>query len=180
MSEEYYQEQQQRNMPFTSPANQMGSAITTLTDPTNDIYQIELGLRNMMIDKDGAAQKVGEPLLNDLGISSVLGQVRGVLNTITSMSNLKNKNEVVMMVDFLADTLAKDLMMNKIAYNITNPTARDKIYFMALAPAYMHLNRPLEEGEKRFWKGTVQEIKQTLQSNNNQPGFFQKLLGKSN
>jgi hypothetical protein len=153
VNEDYYQEEQ-RPMPFISPVSQVGSAITTLTDPTNDIYK-----------------------LNELGISSVLSQTQGILNTITSMSNLKNKNEVVMMMDFLADTLAKDLMMNRLAYNITSPTARDKIYFMVLAPAYMHLNRPLEEGEKRFWKGTVQEIKQTLQSNNTQPGFFQKLLG---
>jgi hypothetical protein len=169
--------QEQRPMPFISPVSQVGSAITTLTDPTNDIYKIELGLRNMIIDKDGNAKSMGSPLLNELGISSVLSQTQGILNTITSMSNLKNKNEVVMMMDFLADTLAKDLMMNRLAYNITSPTARDKIYFMVLAPSYMHLNRPLEEGEKRFWKGTVQEIKQTLQSNNTQPGFFQKLLG---
>lgn len=174
--QEYYPDQQ-RQMPFISPANQVGSAITTLTDPSSDLYKIELGLRNMIVDKNGDPKPVGSPLMNDMGISSVISQIQAILNQITSMSNLGKKDEVIVMLDFLADTLAIDLMMNRETYGITNPTARTKIYFMALAPAYMHLNRAFEEGEKRFWKGTVQEIKQTLQSNNAQPGFFQKLLG---
>ena len=177
MYEDQEEIEEQRPRPWVAPQNQLSSAITTLTNPQDDLYKIELSLRNCMLDKDGNPKPVGEPLLNELGISSVIGQLQGVLNQITSMSNLVKKDEVIMMVDFLADTLAKDLMMNKIAYDIKNITARDKIYFMCLAPAYMHLNRAFEEGEKRFWKGTVQEIKQTLNSNNQSPGFFSKLLG---
>ena len=135
--EDNYQEPA-RPMPFISPANQMGSAITTLTNPSDDLYKIELGLRNCIIDKDGNAKKVGQPLLNEDGVSSVISQAGAILNQITSMSNLGKKEEVVNMLDFLADSLAQDLMMNSRNYGINKKSAnpiRTKIYFMALAPS---------------------------------------------
>ncbi len=73
------------------------------------------------------------------------------------MSNL-NKQEVPILMDFIADTLARDLMVNRKKYNIRNAAARDKIYFIVLSTSFICMKRAFEEGEKRFWKGSQQEI----------------------
>lgn len=177
-TQQYYQDEQLvRPQPFSSPQNNYGSSITVLTNPENDLYKMELALRNMMLDKDGNPKKVGEPLLNEDGVSSVVGQVQAIVNQTTVMSNFEKSQQIEMLVDFLGDTLAKDLMVNREFYGINSKSARDKIYYITLTSAYICMKRAFMEGEKRFWKGSQQEIKQTISSDQSSPGFFKKLLG---
>jgi hypothetical protein len=146
-----------KSSPYSSPQHNFGSSIILLTNPENEIYKMELTFRGQQLDLDGNPVDVGEPLMNEKGIASVIGTVQSVVNQVTVMSNL-SKQEVPALMDFLGDTLAKDLMVNRVTYNITNPAARDKIYFTSLTTAYVTLKRAFEEGDKRFWKGSVQEI----------------------
>jgi len=81
-----------------------------------------------------------------------------------------------MLVDFLGDTLAKDLMMNRKRYDIKTPAARDKIYFTALAESFICMKRAYEEGEKRFWKGSQQEITTRIEGQQ-QRSPLKKLMG---
>lgn len=167
-----------RPQPFSAPNNQYGSSIATLTNPENDLYKMELALRNMMLDKDGVAKSVGQPLMNEQGISSVMGQVQAIVNQTTIMSNFDKREEVGILTEFLADTMAKDLMINRVSYGIKTQAARSKIYYISITSAYICLKRALSEGERRFWKGTEQNIRQIIeQPNASGPGFFQKLLG---
>ena len=47
----------QRVFQFQNPAAAMGSSILVLTDTTDDLYQLELALRNLLEDKDGQTVK---------------------------------------------------------------------------------------------------------------------------
>lgn len=165
-----------RSTPYQNPMSNFGSSIILLTNPESELYKMELVWRSMYADKDGNVRSVGEPLMNDLGINSVLGQIQSIVSQVTVMSNV-NKNEVPMLIDFLGDTLAKDLMMNRIPYEITTPAARDKIYFTALTAAFICLKRAYEEGDKRFWKGSQQEITTRVEANNPPKKGFAKMLG---
>jgi hypothetical protein len=176
--EQTYEVQGVRPQPFANPQQQYGSSISTLTNPENDLFKMELSLRNMILDKEGNAKPVGEPLMNDAGISSVMGQVQAIVSQTTIMSNFDKREEIGILTEFLAETLAKDLMINRVSYGIRTQAARSKVYYISITSAYICLKRALSEGERRFWKGTEQNIRQIIeQPGQNSPGFFQKLLG---
>jgi len=179
MNEYDQQVPQVRTSPYASPMHQYGSSIILLTNPENELYKMELTFRSMKLDKSGNPLPSGEPLMNDYGIASVLGLVQSVVSQVTIMSNL-SKSEVPVLMDFLGDTLAKDLMMNRIVYEINSATVRDKIYFVALTTAFVTLKRAFEEGEKRFWRNSIQEITTRVEGQAKGKGFFSALNPWSN
>lgn len=162
------------SIPFSSPMNQFGSSILQLTNPESEIYKMELTLRSQILDKEGNPKQVGFPLMNDQGISSVIGQVQSVVNQVTIMSNFETK-DIPLLIDFLGDTMAKDLMMNRETYQIESSSARDKVYFSALSTAYITLKRALNNGERGFWKGSQQDIRQTIETGQQSKGLFSML-----
>lgn len=161
----------QRAIPFMSPMQQFGGSILQLTNPESEIYKMELTLRSQILDKEGNPKTVGYPLLNDEGISSVIGQVQSLVNQVTIMSNFESK-DIPLLIDFLADTLAKDMMLNREDYQVHNTAARDKIFFSSLTTAYITLKRALNNGERGFWKGSQQDIRQIIESGNQSKGIF--------
>jgi len=156
---------------FMSPMQNYASSILQLTNPENEIYKMELTLRSQIVDKEGNPQTVGDPLCNELGVNSVIGQVQVVVNQVTIMSNFESR-DIPLLVDFLGDTMAKDLMMNRIRYDIKTPAARDKIYFAALTGSYICLKRALNNGERGFWKGSQTDIRQFIDSGQQGKGLF--------
>lgn len=162
---------------YLSPMQSYQGTILQLTNPEAEMYKLELSLRNMKIDNNGKLVKLGEPLLNEIGISSVIGQVQALMNQVTIMSNFE-KNDIEKLTDYLGDTLARDLMLNRIKYEIKDGYDRDKIYFQSLTCAFVTMKRALEQGEKRFWKGSQQEIITRIdgQSGNKNKSFFNKML----
>ena len=173
-------QRQLRASPFMTPMQQYGSSILQLTNPEGEIYKMELTFRSQILDKDGNPRDIGKPLMSDEGISSVIGQVQSVVNQVTIMSNFEDK-DIPLLLEFLGDTMAKDLMMNRFKYQITTAAARDKIYFSALTTAYISLKRATNNGERMFWKGSQQDIRQTIDSGSQSKGLFGMLgWGKKN
>jgi len=166
-NQDYDQQQapQIRSSPYMAPMHQYGSSIILLTNPENEIYKMELTFRNVKVDKEGNETPAGEPLMNDIGITSVVGSVQSIVNQVTVMSNLSKPN-ILMLIEFLGDTLAKDLMINRTVYDIKSVSSRDKIFFTALSTAFITMQRAYEEGDKRFWKGSVQEIHSRVEASN--------------
>ena len=152
------EEQLTKAAPYLSPMNIYGGSIITLTNPQDELHKMELTLRSMSIDSQGNTTDLGEPLMNELGINSVIGMAQTILNRVTIMSDL-NKAEIPMLIDFIGDTLAKDLMMNRVRYAIKTASARDKIYFTVLTSTFICMKRAFEGDDKRFWKGSQQDIR---------------------
>lgn len=163
-----------RTTPYESPMHQYGSSIIQLTNPENEIYKMELTFRSQIMGEDGNPKRIGDPLMNDMGVSSVIGTVQTLVSQVTIMSNL-TKQSVEALMDFLSDTLARDLMANRVAYGIKSPASRDKIYFTALSTSYITMQRAFEEGDKRFWKGSVQEIHSRVEQPQKQGGMLSSL-----
>lgn len=159
--------------PYQNPMHNFGSAIITLTNPENELKNMELAFRSQRQDYTGAIKDYGEPLMNELGINSVVGQVQAVVSRNAIMSDI-DKYSIPLLIDFLGDTLAKDLMLNRNMYDIKNVSARDKIFFQALTTAFLVLRRGYEGGDRRFWKGSQQDVRQTIVTEG-QKGFLSKL-----
>lgn len=169
------QEEQVNPAAYMAPMQQYGSSsILLLTNPENELGRMELTFRSMQLNKDGVPISTGQPLMNDYGINAIVGIVQSLVNQITVMSNL-NKTEVPMLIDFLGDTLARDLMVNRVAYGIKTHAARDKIFFTALSTAFVTLKRGYEEGDRRFWKGSQHEIRNIIEQDK-KPGAIKGML----
>lgn len=168
---------QVRSNPYLSPMHNYGGSIILLTNPDDELYKLELSLRNMMLNQDGEAIFSGEPLMNELGISSILGQVQSITNRNTHMSNFESKMVYLRMME-ISDTMIKDLMVNRVKYAIENLSTRDKILTISSNYALASLNRSLEQGERRFWKGSQQEITTRIESQNQKTGgILSKITG---
>jgi hypothetical protein len=172
--QEYNPPPEIKSSPYMSPMHQYGTAIITMTNPDSELYKMELTFRSVTKDHKGRLIQMGTPLMNDYGISSVVGMVQSLVNQVTIMSNL-SKQEVPMLIDFLGDTLARDLMIKRKEYAIAGSSERDKIYFSALSTTFVTLKRGFEEGDKRFWKGSVQEINTTVNNAQKKNSFLQAL-----
>jgi len=160
--------------PYQNPLYSYGSSIITLTNPENELKNMELAFRSQRQDYNGNIKTYGDPLMNELGINSVIGQVQALVCRNAILGNV-DKKDVPILIDFLGDTLAKDLMLNRDKYGIKNVSARDKIFFQSLASAFLVLKRGYEEGDRRFWKGSQHDIRQTVVSEGQKGGFLSKL-----
>ena len=163
-----------RSTPYMAPMHQYGSAIMYLTNPENELFKMELAFRGQQIDKEGNIKEIGDPLMNEVGIQSVLGTVQATVNQVGIMSNL-SKQDITILMDFLGDTLAKDLMMNRVTYNMTNPSARDRVFFIAISLAFETLRRAEDHNEKTFWKGSQQEITTRIMNEGKKGGLLSAL-----
>jgi len=163
-----------RSSPYASPMHNYGGSTILLTNPDNELHKMELAFRSISNDKNQTS--VGEPLMNDLGIKSVVSLVQTIVSQVTVMSNL-DKDEIAALRDYLADTIIRDLMMNRIRYEIKSANDRHRISFIAITSAFICMKRAYEEGDKRFWKGSQQEITTRIEGAKQGASGFSKLMG---
>jgi len=176
MAEEEQQQQQQLPSSYQTPYYQYGSSILFLTNPENELHKLELTLRGMQEDEKGMAQSIGEPLLNQKGVSEIIGMTQSIVNQVTILSSL-NKDDIDTLRDFLGDTLAKDLMVNRRRYDIKNESTRDQIYFSTISTSFICMKRAQSDtlSDKKFWRGSVQEIHSSVNTNEKKKGILSKI-----
>jgi hypothetical protein len=142
---------------YSNPLYNFAGSIVELTDTEELLLRFEMNLRGEMINNRGEPVKVGESLLNERGVNKIIGIVRSIGSQSSVLSDFE-RDEVKVLMEYLNDTLAKDLMVNRVNYDIVSPSARDDIVFMSNACAFAILKRGFEGGERRFWKGSQQEL----------------------
>lgn len=139
------------------------SSILALTDPTNDLQDFELFLRRMRYDSNHELVQAGEPLMNEQGINAVMSTVQSLVHHMATLSNFK-ENHVNMLMVSMIDTLSRDLMLNRLTYEIDRKN-RDIIVDNATRFSYSFVQRAFEEGDRKFWRGSVTEVKHTQETN---------------
>lgn len=165
---------------YNSPIDRYGSQIAVLTDPADDLYNFELFLRCLKQSESGQLIKIGKPkfengkvvkdtegnpeidwkpMMNDLGINSTLLSMQSVLNGITTLSNLDDR-EVWLLIRSLGMDVIGNLTFNKHQFEIEDSN-RSIVVGAAIRFCYIFLKRPFGEGDKKFFKGTTQEVKHT-------------------
>lgn len=144
---------------YQSPQDKYGSSIIALTNPKDDLSKFELFLRSMRKNADGTFSSVGKPLLNDKGINAVMACIESLVHSMNTLSNFDKRN-IEFFVVGLCDTITKDLMMNRITYDVDRKN-RDIIVDNAVRFAHGFVMRAFNEGDRKFWKGSTQELKHT-------------------
>ena len=163
-----------KTSPYQSPMHSNDSNLIQVTSSEDELIKMELTFRNQMMDEQGNIKKMGDALMNDAGINSVIGQVQALVNKHSIMGNFDT--DIPNLITFLNDSIVRDLMMNRDTYDVTNSAARDKIHMIALSTAYIVMKRGYKEGDKRFWKGSTQEIKTVVEAPT-QRGKLARALG---
>jgi len=171
--------QQLQSSPYQSPMNNYGSSILYLTNPENEVFKLELTLRNQIQDKDGNIKTLGEPLLNDRGIGIIIGIVQPMVNQITIMSSLDTKKEIFPLILATSDTLIK-LLATKYKEFDLNPCYRDMVLSSFNNITFICMKRAVSDGlsDKKFWRGSVQEIHQQV-NGGKKKGILDRMFNRS-
>jgi hypothetical protein len=69
------------------------------------------------------------------------------------------------------------MMINRLNYGIATLDTKSLIYHTIITNIYLTLKRPQDEGEKRFLRGSVQEIKTTVDNSSQKKGIFGRMFG---
>lgn len=175
MSTEAMEMPQIRTSPYASPMYNYGSAIVLLTDPDSALRNMELAFRNMTIDAEGKPKGGENPMMNDMGINGVIGQAQAIIDKITILNELKPNERAALGIES-GETLIKDLVFNTKKYGIKDATAREKIFSIFIEQQFIIMKRANEEGDRRFWKGSTQEITTRVEGAKQNNSIFSNIV----
>lgn len=161
---------------YQNPRDSMGSSILYMTNPEPEIEQIKLQLEGKAQDEQGRTVKIGEPILNKVGIQKIIGALKALSTQTLIMSNLDKRDVQNMAIEF-SDALIIDLLMNKKNYELKDEN-RDMLHTTITLFIYSSFKRAFEEGDRRFWKGSVQELQHTIHQEGKKSGLMSKWFGK--
>lgn len=153
-------EQPQQNIPYTpGQSNIQASSIVELTNPEDELRNMELMLKNCREDENGNEVPIPntQPLLNLQGISSVLTQMKSVISRVTFLSKY-DENEIRQLMMLFSDSLIQDLMSNRVKYDIKRSEDRTKIVRLAQLMVYPALKRAFEANDKAFFSRVQQDM----------------------
>lgn len=180
MTDQYAEYDQQyqptiRSTPYQSPLNSFAGSIILLTNPQNELHQLELDLKNILPDGNGGYIPLGAPLMNDEGVKYFISIAQNYINQVTVMSELKEKMIMQLCRD-AGDVINKALMLGVKQFQIRNPAfVRDRIETGITSFIYICMMRASEGGEKKFWKGSTQEITTRVDGAQRRGGMMSKL-----
>ncbi len=157
MEEQPEQYEEQPQMPYGAPFQQNNGNMIYMTNPEEELDKLEANFRGQVLNAKGEYENKFNPVMSDKGVNKVMGMVRAVVNRVTFMSNIDEKR-LNSFVEHFADTLIVVLMENKHDFRIKTDGDRTSIFYQAVTLAHIAALRGLQEGDKRFWKGTSQEI----------------------
>lgn len=125
-------------------------------------YEITINEKNEVVKR---RDKNIRPLMNDLGIERVISLVRGVVNPVTSLSNIDDEeaNELIRQVlyDFTID-----LCLNMDRWNV-DIGDRGTITSIVKSIVFMQIKRPVAGHESHNFR--TQTFEQNVQQSYNQP-----------
>ena len=133
----------------------LNSLLSELTNPENQILEVEMSLKGKQINEKGEYVQVSKPLLNDEGVANMLRIIRTMVSRVMFVSNL-TEEQVAKLTIALGRSICKDITMNGIKYNI-DPNDRETIVNIILYPSFESANSALENGFRRFLKSGIIE-----------------------
>jgi len=168
------------NIPnYMSPLQALGSSIITLTNPDDELYHLELAFRNVTIDNRGNQIPLGPALMNDDGIGRMIGLTRSFVNKIHIMGSIDKIEKSGLLLN-QASTIQGELMINWKGYGIdkrNRNSTRTTISTSAMNICIVTANRALNEGDRRFWKGSTHEITTRMDQGSQKKGLMSRVMG---
>lgn len=181
MEPEYYEDSQGArgqlpdNFDHFPPPMGVNEGVIQLTDPQREMDALRLNWEGKRMVDDKVIL-VGQPLMNQKGITAILTLLKSSVSQIAHVSNL-TKNEIEQECVAVADTLIKALMGARIEYEIPPGAARDIIFQSALNYCSHSLKRAQDAGALRFMKGSSTEVYMHKAEGEKKGGLLSRALG---
>lgn len=149
-------------------------------NPDDTLRKIETYLKGRYISKEFNAdtgeietrvKKVGQPLLNEIGIQKVMSVVTSVVNHNTVLGNLDMERYSDIIYD-MHTTLAQDLMANKKYYGIRDNSVYSLIITQIMMFVKVFLSRTIDDMERKHIGKNTQEVIQTNNKGEEAKSFF--------
>ena len=151
---ENIQQQQLPSMPQLHEQMQQNQAILVAqTDPKKIIKEIILRLEGKEELNDGSIIKVGDPLINEIGIRKIKFILDSHINDNVRLSHLE-RHDISRRMEILGSDLVDNLTLNNKLYGIKNKTDLDDINNAVLCNIFDVLKRAEGQGEKN-WLGKI-------------------------
>lgn len=149
---------------YMSQDTSINTLLSELTNPEQQIYEVELSLKGLALNEKGEKIKVSEPLLNDEGVANMIRHIRSMVNRTMFMSNI-TEEQVSQLTIELGWVISTDLIRNKVRYEVIDKN-RSTIVSIILYPSFESANAALENGFRRFLKSGI--IETTINTQGNQ------------
>lgn len=141
------------------------------TNPKEVLKEIEMTLKGMVYDSDKGEWylPIGfKPIVNELGLNSLMADARSVINQNTILSNFEI-DQISRIIIRLGRSVKNKIKMNWKEFGIEKSNL-DTAVFAVTDPAYSSLMRAKGEGEKRFLKTSVRAIESFTTTDKPQTG----------
>jgi predicted hydrocarbon binding protein len=149
---------------MTGQNNEINTLLSELTNPEQDIYEVELSLKGVEIDENGNKKQVSEPLLNDKGVANMIKLMRSMVSRVMYMSNLE-EDQIRIMTQELGEQIVSDLVFHKVEYQIKDFNDMTTIRTIITYKAFESGMAALENGFRRFLKSGIVETTINTQGN---------------
>jgi len=145
-------------------SNDINSLLSELTNPEQDILEVEMSLKGQQYDEKNKIVNVHKPLLNDPGVANMIRLMRSMVSRVMFMSNLEDEDIRAMTIE-LSYQIQDDLIMHKKEYEIRDVTDMTTIRTIVSYKAFEAGMSALENGFRRFLKSGIIETTVNTQGN---------------
>jgi len=162
---EQYQEQYPYYPYGPQQVNPQDLSLVEQTNPKDVLKEIEMTLKGAVynsLKEEWVIDENSSPIVNDLGINSLMADARGIINQNTILSNLTTE-EISKMIIRLGRSIKNKIKMNWKEFDIDKSNL-DTAIFSVTDPAFTALKRAMGEGEKRFLKTSVRAVESWTQN----------------
>jgi len=135
--------------------SELNSLLAELTDPEQELEELELSLKGQKIEK-GKAITVTEPLLNNKGVANMLRFTKSMVSKVMYMSNLEEDQIRIMTIE-LGMEIIVDLVMHRLDYEIKDFSKMSTIRTLVTYKAFEAGMSSLENGHRKFLKNSLIE-----------------------
>jgi hypothetical protein len=163
MNQQFGQTMARTNYVNQNP-NELNSLLAELTNPEQDIYEVELSLKGIEIGSKGEKIQVTTPLLNDKGVANMIRLMRSMVSRIMYMSNLEEEDIRILTIS-LGEQIVSDLVRHKVEYEINDFEDMTTIRVIVTYKAFQSGMAALENGFRRFLKSGIIETTVNTQGN---------------
>jgi hypothetical protein len=150
---------------YMTDQSEINSLLAELTNPEQDIYEVELSLKGVEVNSKGEKIQVTEPLMNDKGVANMLRLMRAMVSRVMFMSNFDDE-QVRVLTRELGEEIVKDLVFHKVDYGIKDFTQMTTIRTIVTYKAFESGMAALDNGFRRFLKSGI--IETTINTQGNQ------------
>ena len=152
--------EQQMGMYGPQMQEQMAQSQAVLVEQTNPdkvLEEIVLKLKGLKKQMDGSLVRVGEPLMNSLGVNRITLIMSSIINQNTILSDLE-RSEINNLTLSVSKNLLLDLAQHWREYKIKDRAMLNHIVATVIFPAFFSLRRAYLKGEKNWLKSFMTEI----------------------